>query len=69
MQFLVQQRIAVKLTWIGGCFLTVLGLLQHHRPLKVGSHIIKVSTVRNRFTDDFHVWKVYLTKPIGRFEN
>ena len=34
-------------------------------PLKVSSHIIKDSTVRNRFTDDFHVFKVYLTKPIG----
>lgn len=28
--------------------------------------MIKVNTVRNRFTDDFNVWKVYLTKPIGR---
>ena len=61
-----KQRIAVNLTWIRGWWLTVLGLVHHHRPLKVSCLIIKVNTVRNRFTDDFHVWKVYLTKPIGR---
>ena len=43
----------------------MLGLVHHRRSLKVSSHIIKDSTVRNRFTDDFHVLKEYLTKPIG----